>query len=82
MGDEPGKEGGGIADRPGNCADVFHTFFGCAGLSLLGELADEPLHVPIDPVYALPAPLVEQLKLPRTILRLPDAPEEREEAAP
>lgn len=29
-------EHGGIADRPDNVADVFHTFFGVAGLSLLG----------------------------------------------
>ena len=26
---------GGIADRPGDMPDVFHTFFGLAGLSLL-----------------------------------------------
>jgi len=26
---------GGISDRPGNCVDVFHTFFGLAALSLL-----------------------------------------------
>ena len=28
---------GGIADRPGNMVDVFHTLFGAAGLSLLGH---------------------------------------------
>jgi geranylgeranyl transferase type-2 subunit beta len=27
---------GGIADRPGDMVDVFHTHFGIAGLSLLG----------------------------------------------
>jgi prenyltransferase beta subunit len=27
--------GGGIADRPGDMVDVFHTLFGIAGLSLL-----------------------------------------------
>ena len=27
---------GGIADRPGDMVDVFHTVFGIAGLSLLG----------------------------------------------
>ena len=32
---------GGIADRPGNVADVFHTFFGIAGLSLLGYFDDD-----------------------------------------
>ncbi|KAI9856147.1 MAG: hypothetical protein M1824_005644 [Vezdaea acicularis] len=29
-------ENGGIADRPGDMVDVFHTVFGIAGLSLLG----------------------------------------------
>jgi geranylgeranyl transferase type-2 subunit beta len=29
-------ENGGIADRPGDMVDVFHTHFGIAGLSLLG----------------------------------------------
>ena len=28
---------GGIADRPGDMVDVFHTFFAIAGLSLLGH---------------------------------------------
>ena len=28
------NEGGGIADRPGNMVDVFHTHFGLAGLSI------------------------------------------------
>eukprot|EP00397_Hematodinium_sp_SG-2012_P061761 GEMP01082323.1.p1 GENE.GEMP01082323.1~~GEMP01082323.1.p1 ORF type:complete len:134 (+),score=30.09 GEMP01082323.1:263-664(+) len=28
---------GGIADRPGNFPDVFHTFFGLAGFSLLAH---------------------------------------------
>ena len=27
---------GGISDRPGDMVDVWHTFFGIAGLSLLG----------------------------------------------
>lgn len=30
-------ENGGIADRPGDMVDVFHTCFGIAGLSLLGH---------------------------------------------
>ena len=37
---------GGLADRPGDMVDVFHTFFGLAGLSLLGHVGLEP----IDPV--------------------------------
>jgi geranylgeranyl transferase type-2 subunit beta len=72
---DPGP--GGIADRPGNMADVFHTFFGIAGLSLLGWLGGEAAgrHQPIDPVYALPARLVERLRLPRTVLPPPPASE-------
>ena len=50
-------ESGGIADRPGDMVDVFHTFFGIAGLSLLGykDLA------PIDPVYCLPVETTKRL---------------------
>ena len=52
-------EGGGIADRPDNMADVFHTNFGVAGLSLLGYPGLEDL----DPVYCMPAKLVESMGL-------------------
>lgn len=38
-------EGGGIADRPGDMVDVFHTVFGLAGLSLLNH----PGLVAVDP---------------------------------
>lgn len=48
-------DAGGIADRPGNVADVFHTLFGLAGLSLLGF----PGLVDIDPVYCMPASVIE-----------------------
>ncbi|KAI6103827.1 rab geranylgeranyltransferase [Pisolithus croceorrhizus] len=46
---------GGIADRPGDMADVFHTQFGVAGLSLLGY----PGLVDLDPVYCMPASIIE-----------------------
>ena len=39
-------EQGGIADRPGDMVDVFHTVFGLAGLSLLGY----PGLTPVDPI--------------------------------
>lgn len=42
--------GGGIADRPGNETDVFHTFFGISALSLMGKY-DLSL---IDHTYAIP----------------------------
>jgi geranylgeranyl transferase type-2 subunit beta len=63
--------GGGIADRPGNMADIFHTFFGISGLSLLGyfdrpdwnhEGESTPMPI-IDPTYALPRDLVRKLGL-------------------
>ena len=44
-GDQDG-EMGGIADRPGDMVDVFHTFFGIAGLSLLGHSGLEE----VDPI--------------------------------
>eukprot|EP01137_Pigoraptor_chileana_P021043 Opistho-2@84249 len=45
---------GGIADRPGDIADPFHTLFGTAGLSLMGEGGLKK----IDPVYCLAAEVV------------------------
>lgn len=47
-------------------ADVFHTFFGIAGLSLLGFFEGKPEfshYRPVDPVYALPVDLVKELGL-------------------
>jgi geranylgeranyl transferase type-2 subunit beta len=52
-------ESGGIADRPGDMPDVFHTHFGLAGLSLLGY----PALVDLDPVYCMPAGIIESLGL-------------------
>ncbi|KAK6019336.1 prenyltransferase and squalene oxidase repeat-containing domain protein [Ostertagia ostertagi] len=43
-------ETGGFADRPGDCPDPFHTLFGIAGLSLLG---DDSLR-PVDAVLCMP----------------------------
>ncbi|GJJ14180.1 hypothetical protein Clacol_008441 [Clathrus columnatus] len=58
---------GGIADRPGDMCDVFHTLFGIAGLSLLGY----PNLQDIDPVYCMPAKLIEKKGLKKTWLALP-----------
>ena len=44
-------EDGGISDRPGDVCDPFHTLFGLAGLSLLGDRS----LAPIDPVLCMPA---------------------------
>ena len=50
---------GGISDRPDDEADVFHTFFGVAGLALMGY----PGLQEMDPVFALPRSLTRSLGL-------------------
>ena len=52
------EEEGGISDQPEDMADVFHTFFGIAGLSLMGFPGLEP----IDTIFALPSKVVHQLE--------------------
>merc|ERR1711862_561135 len=63
------KEDGGIADRPNDMPDVYHTFFGMAGLSLLGYFEDIGLpqgevqgnwHRRINPVFALPDDIIQK----------------------
>ncbi|KAG9013466.1 hypothetical protein FRB94_002540 [Tulasnella sp. JGI-2019a] len=60
-------EAGGIADRPGDMVDVFHTQFGVAGLSLMGYPG---LH-DLDPVYCMPADIIERKGLKKGWLALP-----------
>ncbi|KAF8316767.1 rab geranylgeranyltransferase [Clavulina sp. PMI_390] len=60
-------EGGGIADRPEDMADVFHTIFGLAGLSLMGY----PQLAGLDPVYCMPAELIEKMGLRKNWVALP-----------
>ncbi|KAF9222135.1 rab geranylgeranyltransferase [Gyrodon lividus] len=60
-------ETGGIADRPGDMVDVFHTHFGVAGLSLLGY----PGLVDLDPVYCMPASIIEAKGLKKSWKALP-----------
>ena len=52
------EEHGGISDKPGDEADVFHTFFGIAGLAMLNRDGVRP----IDPAYALPTHTMERLR--------------------
>lgn len=66
---------GGIADRPGNVADVFHTFFGICGLSMLGYFAREKAAHPeyarirqVHPVYAIPVDVAEKLQLTAQVI--------------
>ncbi|KAF2842968.1 type II protein geranylgeranyltransferase beta subunit [Patellaria atrata CBS 101060] len=48
---------GGIADRPGDMVDVFHTVFGIAGLSLIGY----PGLQEVDPVYCMPKSITQRI---------------------
>ncbi|XP_037082614.1 geranylgeranyl transferase type-2 subunit beta-like isoform X2 [Pollicipes pollicipes] len=52
-------EEGGMADRPGDVCDPFHTLFGLAGLSLLGDRS----LAAIDPVLCMPAGTLRRLGL-------------------
>lgn len=55
-------DNGGIADRPDNVADVFHTLFGVAGLSLLGGKQAVDIDE-VDPVYCLPVSTLSEHRL-------------------
>lgn len=48
---------GGIADRPGDMGDIFHTLFGLAGLSLCGHKDLSP----IDPRLCMPENALDTL---------------------
>ncbi|XP_018807570.1 geranylgeranyl transferase type-2 subunit beta 1-like isoform X1 [Juglans regia] len=50
-------ENGGISDRPDDAVDVYHTYFGVAGLSLL----EYPGLKAIDPAYALPVDVINRI---------------------
>jgi geranylgeranyl transferase type-2 subunit beta len=54
-------EDGGISDRPDDMADVYHTFFGIAALSLMGY----PGLQAMDPTHALPTDVVVRFKATR-----------------
>ena len=51
------EEGGGIADRPGDVCDPFHTLFGVCGMALLG---DGNLRE-VNPVLCMPQRVVDRL---------------------
>ncbi|KAF8451515.1 rab geranylgeranyltransferase beta subunit [Terfezia claveryi] len=50
-------ERGGIADRPNDMPDVFHTVFGVAGLSLLGYSGLRE----VDPKYCMPTDVINKV---------------------
>ena len=53
---------GGISDRPGDLCDIYHTYFGIGGLSLLGCTKEYYLKE-IDPIWALPRDLCRRIGL-------------------
>ncbi|KAK5736671.1 Rab geranylgeranyltransferase [Elasticomyces elasticus] len=53
-------EEGGIADRPEDMVDVFHTVFGVAGLSLVGY----PGVGEVDPAYCMPKYITAKIQTP------------------
>ncbi|KAK3067004.1 Rab geranylgeranyltransferase [Teratosphaeriaceae sp. CCFEE 6253] len=53
-------EEGGIADRPEDMVDVFHTVFGVAGLSLVGY----PGLGEVDPAYCMPKHITARILKP------------------
>ncbi|KAJ2156562.1 Rab geranylgeranyltransferase [Coemansia sp. RSA 552] len=65
------EEKGGIADRPGDVADAYHTCFGIAGLSLAGY--DKVELAPIDPVYCMPLDVVERAGLRSWTEKVPES---------
>ncbi|MCJ8740476.1 hypothetical protein PDJAM_G00059380 [Pangasius djambal] len=58
------EETGGFADRPGDMVDPFHTLFGVAGLSLLG---DEQVKV-VNPVFCMPEEVLQRIGLHTDLL--------------
>lgn len=58
------EETGGFADRPGDMVDPFHTLFGLAGLSLLGNRTID--HV--NPVYCMPERVIKKLNIKYQLL--------------
>jgi len=59
-------ETGGFCDRPGNMVDPFHTLFGLAGLSLLGDTSIKE----VNPVYCMPDYVIEKLNIKPQLLSL------------
>lgn len=57
-------ETGGFSDRPGDVSDPYHTLFGLAALSLLGnDLIEE-----VNPTFCLPQKVIDKLKIKPQIL--------------
>ncbi|XP_068221462.1 geranylgeranyl transferase type-2 subunit beta [Palaemon carinicauda] len=59
-------ETGGFTDRPGDMVDLYHTLFGLAGLSLLGESGLKQ----INPVFCMPQYVLDRLSLSVQIMSI------------
>ena len=60
---------GGLSDRPMDERDLYHTYFGIAGLNMLGYLEEKGFpSVRIHPAFALPVPLVEKMGMTAQML--------------
>ncbi|XP_078416784.1 geranylgeranyl transferase type-2 subunit beta isoform X2 [Cetorhinus maximus] len=58
------EETGGFADRPGDVVDPFHTLFGVAGLSLLGDQQIKP----VNPVFCMPEDTLRRIGIQPELL--------------
>lgn len=56
-------DAGGVADRPGNMSDPFHTLFGLAGLAMLRAREDCAGLRDINPVYCMPQSVIDRMGL-------------------
>ena len=60
------SETGGISDRPGDLPDPFHTLFGIAGLSLMGDKRLEK----VNPVFCMAQNVIDRIGLKPQILQM------------
>ncbi|XP_017776237.1 PREDICTED: geranylgeranyl transferase type-2 subunit beta [Nicrophorus vespilloides] len=58
------SETGGFSDRPGDITDPYHTLFGLAALSLMGNGALKR----VNPTYCMPQEVIDKLELKPQIL--------------
>ncbi|KAG8193380.1 hypothetical protein JTE90_012182 [Oedothorax gibbosus] len=60
------EETGGFADRPGDMVDPFHTVFGLAGLSLLGERKIKE----VNPVFCMAQDVITRIGVKVELLKM------------
>ncbi|XP_067139980.1 geranylgeranyl transferase type-2 subunit beta isoform X1 [Centruroides vittatus] len=60
------EETGGFSDRPGDMVDPFHTLFGLAGLSLLGDSRVKS----VNPVFCMPQYVIDRIGIKIQLLNM------------